>query len=221
MQSCDDVRRVVLCVLLLVISFSQQFVLAQDVVTVFPGRGSRQDWAKAVRISEEATALFENKRVDHAIAKMQKAISVYAYDSALYQKNGDYLFASGDYETAGTQYEKAIELDPKYFEAYNKLGLVNEKMGQLQSAERNFRKALVLQPKNFDATYNLGNLLLQTKRYVEAKKVLEPAAQLANADKKKVSDALWHVDGALRGANKPKPTATAKAGTAAKSAKPR
>ncbi|MBX9693349.1 MAG: tetratricopeptide repeat protein [Cyanobacteria bacterium] len=198
-----DVKRLTLpCALMAPLLF-QLTVAAQDLPHTFPGRGSRLDWNKAVRFSSEAAVHFENNRVDAAVAKMQRAVSVYAFDSALYHELGEYLYAAGDYSNAGAQFEKAIELDPKYFAAYNKLGLVNEKLGLVPLAEKNFRRALVLQPKYFDASLNLGNLLFSTKRFEEAKRVLEQAAQLPDADKKKVSDSLWHVDGALRAAKKP------------------
>ncbi|MBY0547399.1 MAG: tetratricopeptide repeat protein [Candidatus Obscuribacterales bacterium] len=198
-----DVVRLTLSLALFGLPFFRQSVIADNLPPVFPGRGSRLEWTKAVRFSSEAAVQFENKRVDHAIAKMQRAVSLYAYDSALYQQLGDYLYEASDYSNAGAQYEKAIELDPKFVEAYNKLGLVNEKLGLVSLAEKNFRKALVLQSKNFNASLHLGNLLFNTKRFDEAKRVLEQAAKLPDADKKKVSDALWHVDGALRSAKKP------------------
>ena len=46
------------------------------------------------------------------------------------------------------RWEKAVELDPKYAEAYNDLGIAYEHEGQFDKARGAYDKALALQPNN-------------------------------------------------------------------------
>ena len=55
---------------------------------------------------------------------------------------GNVYSAEGTFESAINDYDKAIELNPNYAEAYNNLGLAFQDKGDLESAIGNFQKAL-------------------------------------------------------------------------------
>jgi tetratricopeptide (TPR) repeat protein len=62
----------------------------------------------------------------------------------------------GDIDKAKTDYNKAIDLDPKFAAAYYGCGLVYYHEGDLDKAIENFNKAIDLDPKYSDAFNNRG-----------------------------------------------------------------
>jgi Flp pilus assembly protein TadD len=51
-------------------------------------------------------------------------------------------------------WEKAVEIDPKYAEAYNDLGVAYEHEGQLEKARGAYDKAMALEPNNAQIRQN-------------------------------------------------------------------
>ena len=52
------------------------------------------------------------------------------------------------------RWEKAVEIDPKYAEAYNDLGVAYEHEGQLPKAREAYEKALQIEPNNSQIRQN-------------------------------------------------------------------
>lgn len=71
----------------------------------------------------------------------------------------------------------AIELDPKFAEAYFNLGSAYYKLGNLKKAEESFLKAIELQPEYGRAHYSLGFVYFDLKKYDLAKKHAEKAME--------------------------------------------
>lgn len=76
---------------------------------------------------------------------------------------------------ARTQFERAIELDPKLSQAYANLGNVQKLSGDIEGAMSSYRKAIALQPGIADGHYNLSTLQLDMGDLDEAQKSLELA----------------------------------------------
>lgn len=73
-------------------------------------------------------------------------------------------------DKARSSFERAVEIDAEYGEAWNNLGKVQENLGQDSDAEASYRKAfdiLTYLTPEF-AAYNLGELYLRTGRIKEA-----------------------------------------------------
>ena len=60
----------------------------------------------------------------------------------------------GLWREAVYRWEKAVELDPKYAEAYNDLAVAYEHEGQLQKARQAYEKALEIEPNNVQIRQN-------------------------------------------------------------------
>ena len=60
---------------------------------------------------------------------------------------------------AALAYEKAIELDSEYADAYCNLGAVRYNQGQRAAARRAFEACLALSPDHVEANFNLANVL--------------------------------------------------------------
>lgn len=71
--------------------------------------------------------------------------------SYYYAKGVDY-FDKGDYKNAVTNYDKAIERDPKDIYSYNNRGLTYINLGDYDRAIADFNKAMELDP-NYDKPY--------------------------------------------------------------------
>ena len=55
------------------------------------------------------------------------------------------------------QFQKAIQINPKYATAYNNLGIAYSDQGEWSKAIKQYQKAIQINPKYVTAYYNLGN----------------------------------------------------------------
>jgi tetratricopeptide (TPR) repeat protein len=77
-----------------------------------------------------------------------------------YLARGNQLFEAGKYADASINYRKAIQKDPRFGEAYYRLGLTALKQGDANQAYMAFTQAVELLPDNDDAKEKLGDLCL-------------------------------------------------------------
>lgn len=86
-----------------------------------------------------------------------------------FYERGAYYFSSRDFDRAERDYRRAIELQPVFPEAHNRLGRALMMQGSFRSAAREFREAIEESGGNYPAAqYNLGFALQQQGRYDEA-----------------------------------------------------
>ncbi len=71
-------------------------------------------------------------------------------------------------EIALDEFNRAVEIDPNYGQAYNGLGLVYAALGEDANADANFKKAIQTDPKNSESHNNYGSFLCSRKRYDES-----------------------------------------------------
>jgi len=72
-------------------------------------------------------------------------------------------------------YEKVIQLDPMFIEAYNNLGVLYQEMGLYDKALEVFQKAIQINPRYEKILNNLGTLLLLRERYEESEEAFQKA----------------------------------------------
>jgi lipoprotein NlpI len=80
-----------------------------------------------------------------------------SHDAASYVQSGNEKHDRGDLDGAITDYTRAIDLNPKYANAYHNRGRVKHAKGDLDGALADFTSALALAPKHALAYYNRGN----------------------------------------------------------------
>ena len=87
------------------------------------------------------------------------------YAKQEYLKSGNKYFSRGRYKEALIMYRKAVAADPKFGEAYYRIGLTYETLGQTASVVGVLRRATELMPKGTpewnDAALKLGEILVQ------------------------------------------------------------
>ncbi|MCU0652833.1 MAG: tetratricopeptide repeat protein [Candidatus Pacebacteria bacterium] len=81
------------------------------------------------------------------------------------------LFRSGGAAAAGEHFKRSIELQPKWASSQNNLGAVLQRQGDLEGALKQYRIAADM--NYYLAHENIAGILMQMKKYDEAKKFLE------------------------------------------------
>lgn len=85
---------------------------------------------------------------------------------------------AGDNEKAIEQLQRAIALYPRFSLAYNKLGVIYQRLGKLDDAEKALSAAIVIEPQVFELRLNYGVVLLRNKHYTEADAQLQRAIKI-------------------------------------------
>jgi tetratricopeptide (TPR) repeat protein len=89
--------------------------------------------------------------------------------------SGVTFYNQKEFSKAIQAYQKVIELDPTYVEAYNNLGIIYQMMGDVDRAFGAYQKATEINPRYEKGYNNLGILLLLKGRYEEALEVFQKA----------------------------------------------
>ena len=71
----------------------------------------------------------------------------------------------GNYEDSIKNYSKAIKLNPKYFEAYNNIGVAHTSWRKTNKAIECFDRAIQINPSYAEAYNNKGNALKEKGEY--------------------------------------------------------
>lgn len=87
--------------------------------------------------------------------------------------NGYKAFHSGDYHKAISYYRKAIQLDPKYTDAYDNCGIAYRRLGNLDSAAYFYKESIKINPKAMIAHGNLAIVYTEQGKLQEAIKEYE------------------------------------------------
>jgi len=97
-----------------------------------------------------------NNKLDQAIYARIEALRENQVDPVTHNELGALLFQRDFPKDAMAEFEKAIDLDKKFYPAWFNKGLVYLSQDKLHSAERSFRKAVNLKPGFGEAQFHLG-----------------------------------------------------------------
>jgi superkiller protein 3 len=84
----------------------------------------------------------------------------------------------GKIDQAIAEAEKALEIDPEFAQAYNKLGDFYMKKGWIQKAADSFKKSIEFNPENENSHFDLGCAQAHLGDYSSALETLKKALQL-------------------------------------------
>ena len=85
-------------------------------------------------------SLFSNGKVQEALDQLDPLIKDNPNDAVLFNIRGACYAQIGEPIMAIKQYEKAIEMDSNYSEAYNNLGITLQELDEPEKALENFEK---------------------------------------------------------------------------------
>jgi tetratricopeptide (TPR) repeat protein/S1-C subfamily serine protease len=135
-------------------------------------------------LSEKASLLSSKKQFAKAIQIYNKIISENP-EAYLYSNRGLVKSISGDKKSAVIDYDKAIELNPKYATAYSNRGITKFELGDKIGAISDFEQAIKIDPGSAIAYSNRGLAKFQSGDKVEAisdyNKAIELDDKFANA----------------------------------------
>lgn len=109
-------------------------------------------------------------------------LAMTAENFAAHNSLGHAYLEEGRVNEAIVEFERTLEIDPRFAEAHNNLGTALLQLARVEQALAEFRKAVTLRPTFALARYNAGTVLLQTGRIDEAIAELEKAAALQPDD---------------------------------------
>ncbi len=121
----------------------------------------------------EVTRLLQNGKVQQALQTATRALAQGRRNPDLSNIAGVCAATFGDDTLATQLWLHAIELNPKYAQAWFNLGVVHQKKGLVVEAEQAFRTAVENDPSNIEAWYMLGDLLYGQGRLKDAKAAYE------------------------------------------------
>lgn len=123
------------------------FTLYQSAVNAYPNS------AKMLHALADELAL--RGQFSDSKASYRKALSI-REDGLTWNNLGNVFAATEEFEAAARAYQKAVEFDGNYVEAWMNWGLTAMRSGQVSEAVNVFERASKLAPQNAEAHYNLG-----------------------------------------------------------------
>ena len=81
-------------------------------------------------------------------------------------------------DSARSEYDRALELNPKYAEVWNNIGTLEQSRSRFRAAVRAYRQAIELKPALATAWKNLGNAYLALGQFAQAFEALQEAFRL-------------------------------------------
>ena len=108
--------------------------------------------------------------VERARRRSMVSVSQLAIPDSARQKvvESEKYLAKRDIEHAMARLKEAVQIAPKYAEAWNSMGVIAYQTREYAEAEKYFRTALEADPGNWTPAVNLGGALLNLKRPAEA-----------------------------------------------------
>ena len=147
---------------------------------------------KCLKINPQSTEALKGKAYTlKELGYNAEAIQIYkdlnssSPSAKTYNSIGACLYNMGFKEDAISQYNKAIELNPNYTEAYFNKGVCLSNIGKKNEAIKMYQKAIELYPNYKEAHFQLGYCYFKTTKYSKAlpslNKVIEIDENYADA----------------------------------------
>ncbi len=128
-------------------------------------------------VSDYADYLVSRQQTPKAVALAQKFVDSNPNNSQCRVLLGNLELESKNDKAAQSQFEQAIQIDPKNIIAYLRLGGIYQARNQMDEAIAQYQKALDLQPKSAALIALLGNVYLQKNDLETARKYYAQALE--------------------------------------------
>ena len=137
-------------------------ILAELNAIKLEGEGDNplSDPDKVLALMSEGNALISNGNADAALAKYNEALKFAenGEDPEVFYNMGIAYKVKGEIDKAAAEYERALELAPKYAEALNNLGNIRKDQKQYDEAIRCLELSIEVFPDNPNTYNNLGTV---------------------------------------------------------------
>ena len=108
------------------------------------------------------------------------------YKAELLREQGRIFNAAEEYEAALKAFDKAIEINPEYHQAWYNRGIALGKLGRLEEAVTSYDKANQIKPKYHKAWYNRGIALRKLGKFEQAVAAFDKVIEIKPDD-----EAAW------------------------------
>ncbi|TRU05080.1 MAG: serine protease [Microcystis sp. Msp_OC_L_20101000_S702] len=157
-------------------NYEQALTVINQAISLFPNNPNHYN--------EKLAVLDQLKRYDEGLAAINQAINL-APRAAWYVNRGFLYYNQQKYELASDDYNKAIEINPNFAEAYNNRGLLYYNQQKYELALADYSKAIEINP-NFALAYNnRGGIYYNQQKYelalADFNKAIEINPNLAEA----------------------------------------
>ena len=95
----------------------------------------------------------------------------------IYYIYGNILKSLKKYSEASTSFEKAIELNPNFSEAFNNLGNIKKSLNEPDKAIECFKMAIKLKDNNIEALFNLASIYQENNKFEDLIKIYKKLLQ--------------------------------------------
>src|SRR6266550_2216963 len=126
----------------------------------------------------KAVNLHLDGRFAEALQEINRALSAGSPTPQLYSAKAHIEFELQQYDEAGRDYQKVLNLDPLFAGAQLHLALTLEKSGKWEEAADAFQKALELEPQRLEAMLGLAVSTLHLERPEESLKNLDKVLEM-------------------------------------------
>jgi len=127
----------------------------------------------------EADKYMEKRQLDQALKALSACISKDKKNIYLYMKRGNLWAMKGDWNSAIKDFNKVIQLNPKFPQAYELRGLSKIKLGKKSEGLKDLDRAITLSPEPFQILSRKGNVLASMGKSQEAIEVFTKAIKLS------------------------------------------
>ena len=95
---------------------------------------------------------------------------------------GNKLYAEGKFTEAEHILKEVVELNPRYADVHNKLGIISNLNGDMKKAAEHFEKAVEINPRYTEASLNLAVTYNDMGEFEKGREVISMAAQIAHPE---------------------------------------
>ena len=157
-------------------------ILAELNAIKLEGEGDNplSDPDKVVALMNEGNALISNGKADAALAKYNEALKFAenGEDPEVFFNRGIAYKVMGEIDKAAAEYERALEVTPKYAEALNNLGNIRKDQKQYDEAIRCLELSIEVFPDNPNTYNNLGTVFAMKGNFNKAAVYFTKAVRL-------------------------------------------
>jgi len=146
---------------------------------------------------DKARLAFKEKQFDKALALVDKAIKVESQEAAFHTLRGEIHAAKGNHKTALRSYDKAMGLNPGYYQVSLARGLLHRELNNTQAARKDLTRSRELLP-TANGEYALGLLERDFGNMQDAVAHFRNAAKVDSAVGRAAADQLEKMQQPLR-----------------------
>ncbi|MGI8979697.1 MAG: tetratricopeptide repeat protein [Pirellulaceae bacterium] len=126
--------------------------------------------------------VYEHGDTETAAEQLQEYLKSYPRDDLAWTILGNAYEDMDQDTTAETAYAKAIEINPKRYEAISGMGILCRKKREYDRAGEYYKRAIAIDPKYAQAYSSMSMVLIKQKNYKEALRYAQQAYDLERTD---------------------------------------